>query len=201
VEGTTHVNRGMKSEWLSALVIELLNKYVPYDADEATWGRLEYPRKSWLEFNETSIEEARVNIGDVLSDQDYIFTKSIVDTLFRKQSAASERFLLHGDNGVHNFVYRDDRLVGVIDPSPMAGPILYDFVYAFCSSPDDLDLETLFAAYDHLHRKSVDKSRLIQETAVQLYCRIGLSKKHHPGDLPEYLKAWESWKDYCLGGI
>ena len=199
VEGTTHVNRGGKLEWLSALGNDLLNKYVPYGVD-GTWGRLAYPRKSWLEFNETSIEYARENVGSLLPDEDYIYIKSIVGSLFGDQADGGEKFLLHGDTGVHNFVYRDNSIVGVIDPSPMAGPMIYDFVYAFCSSPDDLNAETLFAAYDQLHRKSVDKPRLIQETAVQLYCRIGLSKKHHPGDLPEYLRAWEAWKGYCLGG-
>ena len=58
-----------------------------------------------------------------------------------------EKYFLHGDTGVHNFVFRQNQLVGVIDPDPMAGPVIYDFTYAFCSSPDDLDMETLLDSF------------------------------------------------------
>ncbi|MBB6675715.1 hypothetical protein [Cohnella lubricantis] len=43
----------------------------------------------------------------------------------------------------------------------------------------------------------IDRARLIDEVTIQLYCRIGLSKKHHPDDLPDYLQAWEYWKGLC----
>lgn len=86
-------------------------------------------------------------------------------------------------------------MIGVIDPSPMVGPLLYDFIYAFCSSPDDITMETLFGAYAYLEQGTVDKLRLIDEVSIQLYCRIGLSIKHHPGDLPEYLQAWRHWRE------
>jgi aminoglycoside phosphotransferase (APT) family kinase protein len=103
-------------------------------------------------------------------------------------------YLLHGDTGVHNFVFHDRALVGVIDPSPVIGPILYDFLYAFCSSPDDLSAETLLGAYRLLRNKPVDERRLIEEAAVQLYCRIGICLMHHPQDRDAYLDAWAHWK-------
>nr|WP_239587430.1 phosphotransferase [Bacillus pakistanensis] len=42
-------------------------------------------------------------------------------------------FLLHGDCGVHNFVFKGGSLSGVIDPTPVLGEPLYDLLYAFCS--------------------------------------------------------------------
>ncbi|MNN65945.1 hypothetical protein D3C81_1814890 [compost metagenome] len=117
--------------------------------------------------------------------------------MFNIDSEQGGKYLLHGDTGVHNFVYNNSTLIGVIDPSPMVGPIIYDFLYAFCSSPDDINTETLFTAYDFLEQGNVDKSRLVEEVIIQLYCRIGLSVKHHPNDLTEYTKAWEYWKQLC----
>lgn len=194
IEGTTHFNRGDKKLWLIRLVDDLLNKYKPYTA-EGSWGRLGYFRSSWMEFNVTSVEEAKNNIGNILSYEDYIFARSQVLKLYSDYS--TEKYLLHGDTGVHNFVFNQSRLIGVIDPSPMAGPLIYDFIYAFCSSPDDIDLDTLLTAYNHLKQGLVDKERLIDEVSVQLYCRIGLSIKHHPNDLSEYLLAWKHWRDLC----
>lgn len=54
IEGKTHVDRGIKSVWLRELVQGLFNKYIIYE-EEAMWGRIEYPRRTWQEFNEISI--------------------------------------------------------------------------------------------------------------------------------------------------
>lgn len=196
IDGTTHFDRGAKKSWLTILVKELLNKYVKYQ-DTDMWGRIGYPRRTWKEFNEISIEEARINIGNLLSTEDYNFVKSKVSKLFDKDLEKGEKYLLHGDTGVHNFVYNRSTLIAVIDPSPMVGPLIYDFIYAFCSSPDDINIDTLFTAFGFLEQGCVERSRLIEEVLVQLYCRVGLCIKHHPNDLTEYKKAWNHWKQLC----
>lgn len=196
INGTTHINRGAKKSWLSLFVKELLNKYKKYQ-DESIWGRIECPRRSWKEFNDIGIEEARSNIGNILTTEDYKFIKSQSHKLFGEDPEHGGRYLLHGDTGVHNFVFNQSKLVGVIDPSPMVGPLIYDFMYAFCSSPDDINIDTLYTAFNCLEHGYIDRSRLIDEVSVQLYCRVGLSAKHHPNDLSEYIKAWEHWKGLC----
>ncbi|GIP56710.1 hypothetical protein [Paenibacillus woosongensis] len=196
IEGTTHVNRGKKKDWLRIITQNLLNKYASYQGEDM-WGRIGYPWQTWKEFNEISIEEAKINIGNELSIDDYSLVRSTADKLYANDLEQGEKFYLHGDTGVHNFVYHDSTLIGVIDPSPMVGPIVYDFLYAFCSSPDDMNMDTLFTAYNFLEQGRIEKSRLIEETLIQLYCRVGLSIKHHPNDLPEYKEAWAYWKQIC----
>lgn len=124
-----------------------------------------------------------------------------VNVLFQKHKINDQivSFQSYGDTGVHNFVYNNETLIGVIDPSPMVGPIVYDFLYAFCSSPDDINPDTLFAAADLLEYGNIERTRLIEEALIQLYCRIGLSVRHHPNDLKEYIQAWEYWKQLCKG--
>ncbi|WP_282942628.1 hypothetical protein [Paenibacillus sp. RC67] len=119
--------------------------------------------------------------------------KSIVENI-SEIAGQRIRYLLHGDTGIHNFVFNEHSLVGVIDPSPMIGPVLYDFTYAFCSSPDDLDQETLFSTFSFLNHEPLERSSLIEEVLFQLYCRIGICIQHHPHDLQSYLKAWDYWK-------
>ncbi|MBU5353927.1 aminoglycoside phosphotransferase family protein [Paenibacillus barcinonensis] len=193
--GETHYNRGPKKIWLTRLVKELFNTYVRV-ADTAAWGRMELPRRTWREFNQISIEEARENLGDVLGAEDYNLVQILVNRLFQKDEDA--RFLLHGDTGVHNFVFEQKELIGVIDPSPMVGPVLYDFLYAFCSSPDDLDPAMLWDVFKLLEHVDMNQFRLLEEAMVHLYCRIGLSNKHHPQDLPEYLRAWNEWRQHIM---
>ncbi|WP_289374880.1 phosphotransferase [Paenibacillus silvae] len=195
MQGETHYNRGPKKIWLTRLVKELFNTYVRV-ADTASWGRMELPRRTWREFNQISIEEARENLGDVLGAEDYNLVQILVNRLFQKDEDA--RFLLHGDTGVHNFVFEQKELIGVIDPSPMVGPVLYDFLYAFCSSPDDLDPAMLWDVFKLLEHVDMNQFRLLEEAMVHLYCRIGLSNKHHPQDLPEYLRAWNEWRQHIM---
>lgn len=189
IKGTTHYNRGSKIKWLSLLVTELLNGYQK-DTHTAQWGGLADPCNSWLEFNLRGLKGAQRNIGNLLPVEDYDKVHSLIERI----SKVEQKYLLHGDTGVHNFVFSDSVLTGIIDPSPVFGPMIYDFAYAFCSSPDDLNLETLFTAFDLLHNQSIEKSRLIEEVALQLYCRIGICAKVHPHDLKDYLKAWDYWK-------
>lgn len=189
LKGTTHYNRGLKINWLSVLVTELLNHY-QRDESTKTWGRLVEPCYSWLEFNERGIEGARRNLDKILPTEDYDKVKSLLENI----SKIDKKYLLHGDTGVHNFVFSEATLTGIIDPSPVFGPLIYDFTYAFCSSPDDLNLDTLFTAFDLLHDKSIEKARLIEEVILQLYCRIGICAQVHPHDLKDYLKAWDYWK-------
>lgn len=189
IKGTTHYNRGSKINWLSLLVTELLNHY-QVDKSTKKWGSLVEPCHSWHEFNERGLENARRNLDNLLPTEDYYKVKSLLENT----SKVTQKYLLHGDTGVHNFVFNEATLTGVIDPSPVSGPLIYDFAYAFCSSPDDLNLDTLFTTFDLLHEKSIEKSRLIEEVIFQLYCRIGVCAKVHPHDLKDYLKAWDYWK-------
>ncbi|NOU92424.1 phosphotransferase [Paenibacillus sp. LMG 31456] len=188
--GTTHYNRGSKIDWMTVLVEELFNHYKKSNPS-AKWGRLGLPRQSWREFNRYSVEAARINLGSLLPEEDYSQVNLLVDRMWEEPD---EKYLLHGDTGVHNFVFKDSTLTGIIDPSPMVGPLIYDFTYAFCSSPDDMDLETLFGAFSSLNYGSMERSRLIEEVIVQLYNRMGICAKVHPHDWEDYLKAWEYWR-------
>ena len=194
IKGVTHYERGSKINWLTRLIQGLINHYEKVQQTDK-WGFwMEAPYETWSDFMDQGVEYARINVGSLLSIEDYHKVKSLVEKLSKVEGR--EKYLLHGDCGVHNFVFADNTLTGIIDPSPIVGPVLYDFIYAFCSSPDDLNLETLIAAFALLnHEPTVEQSTLIEEVIIQLYCRIGICQKHHPHDLADYLKAWDYWKD------
>ena len=82
-------------------------------------------------------------------------------------------------------------MTGVIDPTPVIGPRLYDLIYAFCSSTDDLKIETIEAAANALLE---DTKNLYEDVLIGLYLRMATCIKHHPADFDEYVNAWEYWK-------
>ncbi|TGN31204.1 MULTISPECIES: hypothetical protein [unclassified Lysinibacillus] len=196
IAGETHFNRSSKIDWMTILIKQLFDKYTK--VDEATpWGRINgTSRSSWSDFNQSSLEYAQQNIGNVLSVEDHKRVELLVNKL-KGYSQLEEKYYLHGDTGVHNFVYLNKQLKGVIDPSPLIGPKIYDFTYAFCSSPDNLDLNTLLTLFAMWNSDvSYTEERLLDEVIFQLYTRIGICIKVHPHDLPEYMDAWERYKKY-----
>ncbi|MGG4266207.1 phosphotransferase [Peribacillus simplex] len=195
ISGETHFNRGSKLEWMTILIKELLNKYQKVNKDN--WGRVNgIHRNSWADFNLSSLEFAKEDIGDLLPSEDHKKVESLVNKL-KTYEHQEEKYYLHGDAGVHNFVYKGNKLNGVIDPMPLIGPKIYDFTYAFCSSPDDLNLETLLSSFSLLTQDvPFNKERLLEEFLFQLYTRIGVCIRVHPHDLSGYLKAWKEWREY-----
>lgn len=196
IAGETHYNRGSKMEWMTILINDLFNKYKKVDSD-IPWGRVNgIHRNSWSDFNQSSLESAQNNIGDLLTSEDHNRVEFLVDKL-NTYHFQHEKYYLHGDTGVHNFVYMEKQLKGVIDPSPLIGPKVYDFTYAFCSSPDSLDLKTLLSAFSLWNNNSSFTSeQLLNEVLFQLYTRIGVCIKVHPHDLNDYMEAWKEWRKY-----
>jgi len=129
-------------------------------------------------------------IGSVLDDEDY----ELVLALARRKQEFNRQALLHGDCGVHNFVFDRQQFVGVIDPYPVVGEPIFDLIYAYCSSPDQLDAETISAALDRCNPALLGVYDLNAEVLIGLYSRIATCLIHHPADLDEYMAAWKVWK-------
>ena len=196
ISGDTHINRGSKLEWMSIIVEELLNHYKQADENFSRGRVTGLNRSSWADFNLESLEYAKANIGDLLSNEEHRRVEVLVKKL-NTYEYQEEKYYLHGDAGVHNFVFKSHKLNGIIDPSPLIGPKIYDFTYAFCSSPDELNLETLFSSFSLLHQDhQINKMELLEEVLFQMYTRIGICKKVHPQDLGAYLEAWKVWREY-----
>ncbi|MGX1193046.1 phosphotransferase [Metabacillus sp. SLBN-84] len=194
--GETHNNRGSKKEWMTNLTRSLFTKYYKVN-DDISWGRVNGKyRSTWSDFNSISFQLAQESIGNHLPNEDHRRVERLVEKL-RDFHNEEEKYYLHGDTGVHNFIYYSNKLVGVIDPSPLIGPRIYDFTYAFCSSPDSLNIETLLPLFALWKENTpFTEERLIDEVIFQLYTRIGVCIKVHPHDLRNYMNAWSEWRKY-----
>jgi thiamine kinase-like enzyme len=179
---------------LKVLVQGLLNNYKSSHNDFG-WGWADQPVDTWQNFLMDEIIETKKILDSRLDIEEYNF----VYNLIKKTTRVRKSYLLHGDCGVHNFIFNDGELFGVIDPTPVIGDPIYDLIYAFCSSPDDLTRETIDSAVSHLMiKKEKNIPFLYEEVIIGLYLRLGTCIKHHPHDFEEYLKAWYYWKDLIM---
>jgi fructosamine-3-kinase len=191
VTGSTDYDRKNKKVVLQALVQNLLNKYQLVSSENA-WGWADQPTDSWASFIRNEVLAATEIIGTQMNSSDHLLVLNLVE----RHWSDVKPFLIHGDCGVHNFIFKDGGLVGVIDPTPVIGDPLYDLLYAFCSSPDDLTQETIdFAVKYVTFKNEINHHILYEQVLILLYLRLATCLKHHPEDLKEYLQAWGYWKD------
>ncbi|MGE7883626.1 aminoglycoside phosphotransferase family protein [Bacillus sp. NPDC094077] len=190
LEGTTSYKPSHKRSILRKLVKEVINKYeiVP---KASGWGWKGSQVQSWTEFLTANVREAHGNIRPYISDEEYRLVLKLANSPNRG-TVINQPFLLHGDLGFHNFIFRENKLYGVIDPLPVVGDPIYDFIYAFCSTPEDLTKEAIDYAMKQcvFHKKERD---LYEEIVIGLYLRIDTCLRHHPKDLEDYLVAWCYW--------
>ncbi|WP_404454900.1 phosphotransferase [Oceanobacillus kapialis] len=192
ISGSTNNGRKNKLEMLKTLVVELINNYktVPKNME---FGYADELTNSWHGFLGNEIIEVNKILNSHLAVDEYKFLLNTFRSL-KNKDIIREPFLLHGDCGVHNFIFNEGQLKGVIDPTPVIGYPLYDLIYAFCSSPDGLTKETIDSAVSHMTIKSEKNSILYEEVIIGLYLRLGACIKHHPNDFEDYLAAWHYWK-------
>lgn len=192
ISGTTNDPIKNKQDMLITLVQGLINHYKTVPKENG-WGWADEVTDSWESFLFNKAFEAEMVLNSYLEKDDYTFVVDLIRSSNISQN--KEPFLLHGDCGVHNFVFHEGKLTGVIDPTPVFGDPLYDIIYAFCSSPDDLTKQTIDSAVSHLNIKGFKNySHLYEAVIIGLYLRLGTCLKHHPGDFEKYLEAWNYWK-------
>ncbi|HDV8362995.1 TPA: phosphotransferase [Bacillus cereus] len=190
LEGTTFCKLGHKRSVLCKLVKEVINKYeVATEIDG--WGWKENLVQSWNEFLTTNVMEAHQNVRRYISEEEYRTVFKLANSPSRG-TGIHQPFLLHGDLGFHNFIFQENKLHGVIDPLPVLGDPIYDLIYAFCSTPEDLTKEMIGYAMKQcvFHKNDRD---LYEEIVIGLYLRIDTCLRHHPKDLEGYLAAWRYW--------
>ncbi len=189
IPGGTTYNRKMKQELMSDLSTNMIQYYVqPESLDGYEFKWIEDPKRVASDIN-----YSQSIIGFHLNEEDHVL---VTDIHMHRRERISPKglYVLHGDFGVHNFLFENGKLSGIIDPIPRLGRRLYDVLYAFCSSPDGLHFPILLNAVEQMDIGPIDRHELIEDMIMALYFRIATCLLHHPEDLTWYQCAWNEWK-------
>lgn len=190
IKGTTDYTGLNKKETLNIVVEELLNHYKSTDKKDM-WGWENAPVQSWNEFQIKEVSYAREMIGNKLSADEHSF----IHFLAEKTDVKGNSYLLHGDCGFHNFIFEQNQLIGVIDPTPVLGKPIYDLIYAFCSTPNDLTKEIIESTAKKLKSYPFNKRNVYEQVLIGLYIRLETCLVHHPEDFSKYKEAWKYWME------
>ena len=182
IHGTIMGNNLIEENFLNTLK-KIIDEYKEYDG--SGYGYLHEEKESWIEFLAEECMWGKETINDKLSLKDYQYVIESLETL--KEYKFNKK-LLHGDFGTHNFVILNNKLVGIIDPQPVIGDPIYDYIFAIFSSTKvakSIGLEGIFKITNEPKEKI--KSMII----IILYTRIARCIRHHIEDLDDYLALWD----------
>lgn len=158
-----------------------------YPKSNEKYGHLTYKFDTWTEFLKDDISYCKEQIT-CLDDIDYQLINLEINNLNRFEF---DKVLMHGDFGTHNFIFSNNKLVGIIDPQPIVGDSLYDFFFACVSDTKILKAVTLDQIFSI---PNAPKSKMKSMFLIVLYNRIQRCLKYHPSDLDYYLNLFNTIK-------
>lgn len=109
--GLTQYYGRNKSDFLLRLATEVISHYKPF-GEERHYGYPDHPFVEWRDFLLHRTKESGKIIQGVLPRENHWFVHTLVAGLPQRNI----KYLLHGDCGVHNFVFTENgTLTGIID--------------------------------------------------------------------------------------
>ena len=149
--------------------------------DNESYGYLDDLKSSWYEFLQAEVNYSKELLGN--DNKNKLVDKAL--KIVKKEKI--EKYLLHGDLGVHNFLIKD-KIINVIDPIGVIGDYLYDFYFAILSDysiTENLDFEFILSYFD---RKEKYKKALF---AIVYYIRMARAFKYNKADYERFLKDFK----------
>jgi len=161
-------------------IIEITSNYANYDKEGYGYYLERVP--TWHEFLMDEIESSSKNIKEYIKDADFV--NRCADVL--KEYKFTKK-IIHGDFGTHNFIKRNGKMIGVIDPDTVIGDPLYDTLFAIVCNVDILQTVTFD---DICNLINEDRRKIFAMLVIVLYSRISRCLKFHKEDIDVYMNYW-----------
>lgn len=167
-----------------------VKKYVENYPDFAGdgFGFLFEEKKSWRDFLKFELNDKKEHALKVLDEGDY---QKVVKAINIIDKYKFNKKLMHGDFGLHNILFLNGELVGIIDPQPLIGDSLYDFIFCVLSDEDVAKPEIISNIYSYVPNES--KEKVDAMILFVLFGRIARCVKYHLSELNFFIDLWNAF--------
>ena len=175
-------------ENIESLILKIkdyVDVYPVFDGDK--FGFLFEETNTWLECLKNELEDKKVHSLKVLNESDY---QKALHALEMLGNYTFTKKLMHGDFGLHNLLFLNHRLIGIIDPQPLIGDPLYDFIFCILSDEDIAKPEIIMNL--HAFAPNEPKEKIDAMIVFVLFCRIARCVKYHLAELDHFKKLWQT---------
>lgn len=177
------------------LIPDLLEKAFSYSkklikTKKKGYGYYGIENNSWIDFLNQEVDVSKDYLKNYLDELDF---KIVDKSLNEIKEYSFTKKILHGDFGLHNVMISSDRDIYFIDPEPVLGDWIYDYIF-FCFS-DVLTIRKI--TFDEIVNKiNEDKNKVKAMMVIVLFNRLRRMLKYSSEDYEEYLKLWKELEDY-----
>jgi len=164
-------------EYIIKQIYDICNIYKPYEYDG--YGYLYEDNKTWYQFLYDEVMYSSKEIPD-------IDMHIVIDSLNKIKEFNVDKYLIHGDFGVHNFLINNGK-IKVIDPMGVVGDPLYDFYFATLSTPALFtNIDLILSYYD----KDINYKKAIFN--IVLYIRMSRAYVYARNQFDKYLNLYNA---------
>ena len=142
--------------------------------------------KSWREFLEFELNEKKDYALEILKLEDY---EKVIKEIEKIDKYKFNKKLMHGDFGLHNMLFFNKKLVGIIDPQPLIGDLVYDFIFCVFSNSKIAKIDIILNIYQLFDYEP--KEKLDAMILFVLFCRIARCVKYKLKDLSYFVNLWK----------
>lgn len=164
-------------------ILKIIRNYKSIDV--YGYGDVLTPVNAWSIYLEQEIKTKR---KDMMCENEKF--KKVKEAIKEIEKFKFEKKLIHGDLGIYNVLFRDNEIIGIIDPRTIIGDATYDFIYFLFSHISIIKSITIPEIMEILKKDS--KEKIINLMYIILYDRISIEAKHNMKTrIGEYEKLWK----------
>lgn len=154
------------------------------------YGYLFEEQETWKNFFEYEMNWRKEYALKLLSKDEYSKVQKAMQIIGEYKF---KQVILHGDLGVHNLLFLNNELTGIIDPQPVAGDRMYDYIFFIFSDTricNNIKLEEIYQDFTNEPIKKI-KALII----LILFDRIIRCVRHNLPEITTYIDLWKKFSN------
>lgn len=173
-------------------ILNIINNYKEIHIDG--YGNLLNLKEDWITFLKDEIKAKEYEMKN-----EELKKKIVKESIDILKKYKFEKKFLHGDLGFYNIIYENNILTGIIDPRPIVGDPIYDYIYCMFSNVNFIKKANI-SKIIKLSKEPIEKIKALMY--IVLYIRIAIEKKHKNIDrVKEYENIWNRIKEEEIGNL
>ncbi len=154
------------------------------------YGYLFEEKDTWKEFFEFEMNWRKEEAFKLMPKEEYLKVEKALKIIDKYKF---EKTILHGDLGIHNLLFKENELIGVIDPQPISGDRIYDYIFFIFSDIMFCKDVTIEQICNDLNKEPIEKVKAM--TILILFDRIIRCVRHNLKDTNMYLEIWKKYSN------
>lgn len=176
---------------LNKTILNFTQHYKNYQVKRG-FGGLKNPHSSWYGFLKHLVTDAKKVLKNHFSKSDFMVLQHALKVI---KSHTFEKKLLHGDLRLNNLVFLNGKLTGIIDPYPIMGDYIFDYLLYLFSSVQIMETVSLNNLHTQLNEPQ-DKIKALMLITLFVKIKRMVKYSNQQTEVSAFMQLWHEIKNY-----